>query len=492
MPDVNIFVKAKDQASATLGKVGGSLGKLGKVAAVAGAAGVAALGAIAVGATKLALDAAKLEPVRITFDNLTASIGSTADAMLQKLRPATMGVVSDAELMKAANKFMAMGLAESEDEAAQLAEMAVKLGMAMGEEAGPAMENFALMLANQSIPRMDTYGMSSGKARERIAELMAATEGMTREEAFKIAVMEQGAETMKKVGDISGTSAVTMQRFSATISNIKMVIGEALLPILKKFLDFLEPLIKYISFTVQEGDAMNDFLTNLPGPIQAVIKAGMRFGEVLQSVAAWIRDTLVPAIQRLFEWLADNLRPVFKEFAEEMGPRFKATLETIGTFIRETLVPALRNFWERTEGIRESIISFMGSAAVQGLRAFLKGLVILWDAIAAGIRGVGNVIAWLVDKIREVIAWFQTLGDRIPDWLKPGSASPLEISIKGIADAFSELNTQMMLQPYTASPVTIVGGGDRTTNINLGGVYGAWGPEDAIEQAVRDAARYSL
>jgi len=492
MPEVAIIVTAKDQASATLGKVGGSLQKLGKVAAIAGAAGVAALAGIAMGATKLALDAAKLEPTRVTFDNLSASIGSTADAMLKKLRPATMGIVSDADLMQAANKMLAMGLAETEDEAAKLSEMAVTLGMAMGEDATVSMENFALMMANQSIPRLDSFGISSAKVRERILELMAATEDMSREEAFKIAVMEQGAVAMEKVGDISGTSAVTMGQMSATISNLKMTIGQALLPILKKLLDFLAPIIQKVADFISGLTSGEKVIGDLPGPIQTVIGVIGKFGEWAKKVGAWVMDTLVPAIQRLFEWLADNLGPIFREFADEMAPRFQAVLKAISTFVTETLVPALRCFWERTEGIREAIVRFMGSAAVQGLKAFLEGLVIVWDTVGAGISGVVDVIGWLIDKIREVIGWFQTLGDRIPSWLIGGSASPLEISIRGIADAFSQLNTQMMLQPYTMSPVTVAGAGGGDTIINVGGVYGAWGPDEAIEDAFRDAARYSL
>jgi len=117
MPEVAIIITAKDKASATLKKVGGSLGNLGKYASVAGTLSVTALAGIGIAAGKLVMDAAKLEPTRITFDNLSKSIGSTADAMLKKLRPATMGIVSDADLMQAANKLMAMGLAETEEEA---------------------------------------------------------------------------------------------------------------------------------------------------------------------------------------------------------------------------------------------------------------------------------------------------------------------------------------------------------------------------------------
>ena len=45
----------------------------------------------------------------------------------------------------------------------------------MGNGATESMENFALMLANQSILRLDSFGISSGKVTARIEELMSAT-----------------------------------------------------------------------------------------------------------------------------------------------------------------------------------------------------------------------------------------------------------------------------------------------------------------------------
>lgn len=517
MPEVAILVKAKDEASATLGKVGGSLGKLGKVAAGVGLVGAAALGGIAVGAAKLALDAAKLEPTKVTFDNLSKSIGSTADAMLKKLRPAAMGVVSDADLMQAANKLMAMGLAETEDEAAKLTEMATTLGMAMGEDATTSMENFALMMANQSIPRLDSFGISSGKVRERIAELMEETEGLTREQAFNQAVMEQGAEAMERVGDIGGTSAVTMAQFGVTMDNLKMTVGEALLPVLKGFLDTvliplaqkfqefipiiqekLTPIMERLATDVAPKvsgalGTIGSFIaeTLVPAIMTLVKWIGENVIPVIKKLAAWVMDTLIPAIKKLFGWIADNLVPIFKEFADEMAPRFQGMLETIGKFITETLVPALKDFWERTEGIRESIIAFMGSAAVSLLKTLLGELPGLWDKVGGAIARVRDAIQWLIDKIREVIDKFRDLSDKIPDWLKPGSASPLELSVRGITDAFKDLNIEMGVKP-TMMPAFATGGGDQITNINLGGVYSMGGFNEAVEEAVRDAARYSL
>ncbi|NIV36807.1 MAG: hypothetical protein GWN58_47440, partial [Anaerolineae bacterium] len=134
-PTITIRVKGDtEDAEKKIGGLRGLISKLGENAPKAlgaiglGAAGLAA--GAAAGIAKLATDAAKLEGVRNTFDSLTASIGTTSDSMLTTLRGATRGMVNDADLMQASNKFVAMGLAETEEEAAKLAEMATQLGMA--------------------------------------------------------------------------------------------------------------------------------------------------------------------------------------------------------------------------------------------------------------------------------------------------------------------------------------------------------------------------
>ena len=194
--EVAVVIKASDRTKGVVEGVGQRMNKLASVAKTAFigvGVGVAAAGAVI---TKFTLDAAKAEQSRNTFEKLAQSVGGTLPTATEKLRKATRGMVKDYDLWLAGNKFLAMGLAETEDQAAELAEMATQLGMAMGEDATASMENFALMLANQSIPRMDSFGMSSGKARLRIEELMKTNADMTREQAFTQAVLEQGRVTM--------------------------------------------------------------------------------------------------------------------------------------------------------------------------------------------------------------------------------------------------------------------------------------------------------
>jgi hypothetical protein len=297
VPEVNIIVKAKDEASRTLRGIGDNLGGLNMGLAALGGVGVAAIGTATYALADMAWQAAKLEPTRITFENLSKSIGTTADSLLNQLKPATMGVVAEADLMLAANKFLAMGLADTEQETAKLAEMAVTLGIAMGKDATVAMEEFALMMANQSIPRLDTFGISAGIVRERINELMEATEGMTREEAFTIAVMEQGEEAMKKVGDVSDTTAVKIAGVEAKWKDFKLELGEAILTALEPLIDEIFPVLIQLldDLTPLIGEVMPEAVRWATmsllgwGKAIALVSVGMQIflGLINSAIEAW-------------------------------------------------------------------------------------------------------------------------------------------------------------------------------------------------------------
>jgi phage-related protein len=311
---VSIILNAQDNARSIIGGLTTSLGGLATAAAGLAAGAVAGVGALGAELADLAMEAAPVGQVQETFDALAESIGEASDAMLADLRTATNSMVSDADLMASANQFMSMGLADSADGAAELAEMATRLGMAMGGEATESMENFALMLANQSIPRLDSFGISSGKVRERIDELMSSTEGLTREQAFMQAVAEQGAVAMERLGDAGmDTAATSMAQLQATLENLKTSVGTAFLPVLETLLGTLSD------------------LASTYGPMLA---------EWASSTAGALLDGLAPALEMVAELFAS---PEFMAFAQEVGVALTGLLTQVaGLLINDVLPPLLQ------------------------------------------------------------------------------------------------------------------------------------------------------
>ena len=466
---LEVIITGKDEASGKLSGILGTLGGLGKTAGIVGGALGVAGGAVVKFAGDLATSAAPAEAVTNTFKNLAASIGEEAAPMLEELRQATRGMVADTDLMQATNKFMSMGLADSSEEAAKLAEMATQLGSAMGLDATTAMGDFALMLSNQAIPRLDNFGISSGQVRERIDELMAADQNLTREQAFMQAVMEQGETSMAKIGEQSGTTAASMAQVKAQIENLKISMGTALLPILGELAKAVTPIIQ----------EMGPVLIEVASQVGGVITS-----DVIPALLPLVKKLLppllelLPSIVSLFGVLASNLMDAL---APVLDTLVLVLIDLIDQFtpLLETLLPPLIDLFGSLMKIVEPILtiatSLLSNIVIPLIELLLPPLIDLLDKV---VGVVSTLAGWLADHLQpafdaigdaisNVIGWFESLKDKLsnihlPDWLTPGSPTPFELGLRGIASALKEVNSDIggltvnaASQPV-ASPTTVV------------------------------------
>jgi hypothetical protein len=168
----------------------------------------------------LASEAGRLERAERAFTNLSGGAEAAA-ANLEAMKQAAHGTLSEMDAMAGSNKLMAMGLATNAEELEKVATMAIRLGQAFGRDATESIDEFGLLLANQSVLRLDTFGISSGRVRQRIEELMKATKDMTREEAFMIATMEEGEKTMTQLGDYVADSASAVEELQSSWADLK-------------------------------------------------------------------------------------------------------------------------------------------------------------------------------------------------------------------------------------------------------------------------------
>lgn len=225
------FAQEAEKAGAAAGKSKSPLESLNSVLkAVATSAAAAQIGRAVLDLANLGVSAQKAQMAFVAISGGSQQARDNLNAM----RAATQGTISDMDAMAAANRLLQMGLASNSQELGQLTEMAVRLGTAMGRDANASIEEFALLLANQSIPRLDTFGISAGKVRTRIAELQAATPGLTREQAFMTAVMEQGTVAMQRLGDAGLGQIQNVDKLKAAWANLRVTVGEMAAPALLK------------------------------------------------------------------------------------------------------------------------------------------------------------------------------------------------------------------------------------------------------------------
>ena len=117
-----------------------------------------AFGTVGAAIGKSVKDFAKFEKVNIGFQELGKSVGFTSEA-LSKLKQATDGTVSSMELMKQANNAMLLGIVDSEDQMAELFDMAQRLASAVGQDAAFGIESLTTGIGRQSRLMLDNLGI---------------------------------------------------------------------------------------------------------------------------------------------------------------------------------------------------------------------------------------------------------------------------------------------------------------------------------------------
>lgn len=228
--------------------------------------------------------------VRLAFEALQGGVQPAADTM-QALREATSGVISDVDLMSATNRLQSMGLGETADDFAELIGMAQQLGSVMspGATAAQNIDNFTLLLANQSVRRLDSFGISADAVKQRIDELKDA--GYSAQDAFNMAVMEQGRIALERLGDAATAGATNVDRLSTRWQNFWNTFAEGAAGFVNQAAGTLE-MIGGITDAASNGAVGFDpFFGFSLNPTGAAANPYGQFGGAAEAAQAYIGST---------------------------------------------------------------------------------------------------------------------------------------------------------------------------------------------------------
>lgn len=189
--------------------------------------GKLSVGGIAVAGVALYNFGLQANATEAVFTNLIGG-SDKAKVAMDGMRTATQGMIDDMTLQQNASRLLQMNIASTGTELARFTEIATTLGRSMGVDAPQAMENFALLMANQSYLRLDTYGISATNVRMRVKELKEEIEGIDTSEAFKMAVLEEGAKAMDRLGSAAEAAVNPLVKARTAVENLKQDIGQGL------------------------------------------------------------------------------------------------------------------------------------------------------------------------------------------------------------------------------------------------------------------------
>ncbi len=213
---------------------------------------------------------------------MSKRFGVDADKMLKKLKEVSDGTVSNADLVSAANRAMALNVTKDIDQMAKLLEVARVRAQTMGITTTQAFNDIATGIGRQSPLILDNLGIiTKGWADE------AKAAGKAYDQQFLLnKILKDGEQIIAKTGEVTLTEAESIQQFSAAAENAKVSIGQSFLPILTKLLGVITPLIQKFSVLPKEIKTLISSVVLLTPAVIALSAAFGPLGLLLGSIAA--------------------------------------------------------------------------------------------------------------------------------------------------------------------------------------------------------------
>jgi len=155
---------------------------------------------------------------------------------------------------------------------------------------------------------------------------------------------------------------------------------------------------------------------------------------IIKDVAAWMADKLPPAIRTAAGFFTDTLLPAVKSVFEFIETKVIPVVDAVANVLEVTLVKALETAGQAWELYLKPGLESMGNWLNQTFKPIVDSLTEWLSSISGGFNGINDAIGWVLGKLADLAEAINNLPD-LPDVLTPGSPTPMETGLLGIAKA---------------------------------------------------------
>lgn len=288
---------------------------------------------------ELSKNAANFNAQQTGMDNLAASYGQSSGDIVAAMNKAAAGTLSSTDIILAANKALLLDVAKTPAEFEKVTESAIILGRTMGLDAPRAIDKFTIALGRKSFPILDDFGIKAAQVNKVMEEMSQAQFGVelkgldaaNKDLLFMQAALKVASDRVAVIGTETGEAAASFDRLNAQTENLKLVLGEAILPSMLRFVELsnevvvsAQKAIAILGGGVAQIDAMMNAM-ELPSLGEMLLPGG-RVGLIKDLAKSLGSIALDP--EKMFDWdaIADEGQAAFderfKQLARPLGVSF--------------------------------------------------------------------------------------------------------------------------------------------------------------------------
>ena len=165
--------------------------------------------------------------------------------------------------MKQANAAMLLGITDSEDQMANMFDIAQRLGQSLGIDTLSAVESLTVGLGRQSKLVLDNLGITfdAAKANETYAESIGKTAkqltDQERKQAFVNAAMDRANVLVAQLGEEQLTTKASIAQVTTAAGDLAIKFGDVLAPAVQDVAEFLTDIIENTQAFLEWADGVN-------------------------------------------------------------------------------------------------------------------------------------------------------------------------------------------------------------------------------------------
>lgn len=475
---VEVIVQAVDKASKTFDDVSKSSKNLENALKSVKKYSWIAMTALAGVWTYAVKQAVQLEPVKKSFDQLTASVWQNSKQMLSALKDASKGAVWEYDLMLSANRAMKLWVAENTEDMTDLMKIARLYGQQMWQDVTQSFNDIVTWLWRWSPMILDNLWIiiDSEKAYEQYAEkIWKSASELTKQEktqALVNATLEEWRKKLEEYGEPSQTMWERLQALKNQFMEMATRIGEALIPVLENVMKKLEPIIQKVSDRITENPELASKILLIWTAVTWVVFALSSVMPVLWPILTalwWPWVWFVGAIWLVYWWLAllekhiistDEQLQIYYDQVVDLNTAYEAGLISEDEYRAkmqelEEQIQATKDksqtFWQY---LKDELNNTLNNI-LHPVKSF-KDIMNDWKAVLPQIQekfeALKDKIQWFIDKVKSAI-------DAIKEFVRESASSWIWswIVSAGVSVAKSIIKWKAVWWPVSANTPYVVG-----------------------------------
>lgn len=400
--------------------------------------------------TVMVNQASDMEPVKNAFENLTETVWESSETMLKSLKSASKWAVSEYNLMLSANRALKLWVTQNTDDMTDLMKIARLYGQQMGQDVTQSFNDIVTWLGRWSPMILDNLWIiiDSEKAYEDYAKtLWKTSKDLTKAEKTQALVNATLVEWRKALDEFWEPAQTMAERFAElknSFSDTAARIWEALLPVVQKLLETIQPIINKISDWIAANPELASKILLVTTAITGLIFVISSLSSIIPAITSAISFIASPiwiviaAITALWVAYATNFWG-FRDFVNETWQ----LIEPVLIELKDAFIECFGEIWESIKEVYKELEPILIPIRNIFKEAVKYTLLFVVEVVKSSFNAITDTVKWVTKIFNEVIDFFRNIFSWNWQWalenLKNITAVWLDTIIKVFADFWIDL-----------------------------------------------------